>query len=125
MRKLCLNSRDQLLIVDLDLVAFFQANGNYTRMTYIGGTSHLLSQGLSKVEEYLRQAWPKDAKSPFIRLGRSLIINQDYLSEINMLRQRLVLSDRGQNNFALAIPKPLLKKYKENIYEIYLKTGQK
>lgn len=125
MHTLCLNSRDQLIIIDLDKVAYFQANGNYTRMTYIGGASHLLTQGITKVESFIRQAWPKDVQSPFIRLGRSLIINQSFLSEINMLRQRLILSDRGERNYALAIPKPLLKKYKENINEFYLKNQSK
>ena len=37
MKKVCINTRDELLIIDLDRVAFFQANGNYTRLTYISG----------------------------------------------------------------------------------------
>ena len=125
MHKLCLNSRDQLLIIDLGKVAYFQANGNYTKMTYIGGVSHLLSIGLTKVEAYVRQSWPKDIGSPFIRLGRSLIINQSYLIEINVLRQRIILSDRGEHSYALAISKPLLKKYKENINQYYLSQQAK
>lgn len=49
MPKLCLNSRDDLIILNLDHVAFFQANGNYTQLTYISGQKQLLTIGLSKV----------------------------------------------------------------------------
>ena len=93
MYKLCLNSRDELHIIDLEKIAFFQANGNYTRLNYITGGTHLLTVGLSRVEELIRLTWPKEKPSPFVRIGRSFIINQVYLSEISVLKQRLVLSD--------------------------------
>ena len=46
MAKLCLNSRDELLFLDLDKIAFFKANGNYTNITYRSEehTSELQSQ---------------------------------------------------------------------------------
>lgn len=120
MYKICLNTRDELLIVDLEKIAFFQANGNYTHLNYIEGESHLLTIGLSKMEDIIRQTWPKDVSSPFIRLGRSLIINQTYLSEISILKQKIILSNRGTNSYSLNVPKPLLKEYKERINEFYL-----
>ncbi|OKY98576.1 MAG: hypothetical protein BHV67_05510 [Bacteroidales bacterium 43_36] len=123
MYKLCLNSRDELLIIDLEKVAFFQANGNYTALNYISGDTHLLTTGLSKVEEYIRMTWPKDNPSPFVRLGRSLIINQSFLSGISVLKQKLTLSDRNGHSYSLSVPKPLLKEYKERINEIYLKLA--
>lgn len=122
MYKLCLNSRDELIIIDLAKIAFFQANGNYTHMQYIKGETHLLTIGISKVEEFIRQVWPADQPSPFIRLGRSLLVNQTYLTEINILKQRITLSDRETNNYTLAVPKPLLKQYKELIYDNFKKT---
>lgn len=121
MYKLCLNARDELLIIDLEKIAFFQANGNYTHLNYILGETHLLTIGLSKVEDLIRITWPKDKPSPFVRLGRSLIINQNYLSEISVLKQKITLSDRGQHAYSLSVPKPLLKEYKEKINEMYIK----
>lgn len=123
MYKLCLNSRDELLIIDLSKIAFFQANGNYTHLNYIGGETHLLTTGLSKIEEYIRLSWPKGTSSPFIRLGRSLIINQTYLSEISVVKQKLTLSDCAGHTYPLNVPKPLLKQYKENINELYLQRN--
>lgn len=122
MYKLCLNTRDELLIIDLAKIAFFQANGNYTHMQYIKGETHLLTIGISKVEEFIRQVWPANQPSTFIRLGRSLLINQTYLTEINILKQRITLSDRETNSYPLSVPKPLLKQYKELIYDNFKKT---
>ena len=120
MYKLCLNSRDGLLIIDLNQIAFFKAEGNYTHLQYIKGEHHLLTLGLSKMEELIRKSLPREKTSPFIRLGRSLIINQTFLSEINVLKQKLILSDKGVNAYNLEVPKPLLKEYKEKIHEFYL-----
>lgn len=119
MYKLCLNSRDELLIIDLQKIAFFQANGNYTHFNYISGDTHLVTLGLSKVEEYLRVSWPKDVPSPFVRLGRSLIINQNYLSEISVLKQKVTLSDNDGHSYSLNVPKPLIKEYKEIIKNLH------
>lgn len=121
MQRLCLNSRDELIIIQLDKVAYFQAKGNYTNLAYIKGDTQLLTLGLSKVEEYLRRALPKDKPSPFIRLGRSLIINQAFLADISVLKQKIRLSDFEGNSCSVAVPKPLLKEYKEKINEFYLK----
>lgn len=121
MYKLCLNARDELIIIDLEKIAFFHANGNYTHLNYIMGESHLITIGLSKVEDLIRITWPKDKPSPFVRLGGSLIINQNYLSEISILKQKIVLSDRGEHTYSLSVPKPLLKEYKEKINQMYIK----
>lgn len=124
MYKLCLNSRDELIIINLVKIAFFQANGNYTHLCYIDGETHLLTIGLSKVEEFIRKTWPKVMPSPFVRLGRSLIINQTFLSEISVLRQKLTLSDNEGHSYSLSVPKPLLKEYKEKINDFYLSRSQ-
>lgn len=120
MYKLCLNSRDDLIIINLQKIAYFQANGNYTRMCYIGGETHLLTIGLSKIEEYLRATASAGVATSMLRLGRSLIINQNFLSEINVLKHRLTLSDCEGHAHCLEVPKPLLKEYKEKINKYYM-----
>ncbi len=119
MSTLCLNSRDELLLIDVEKIAFLQAEGNYTRLTYIGGQEVLLTMGLSVIENMLRPALPKNLPGAFVRLGRSLIINQMYLCSISIPKQKLLLSDRGHNNYALSVPKELLKLYKRKISESY------
>ncbi len=113
MIQLCLNTRDELMMVDLSKVVYFQANGNYTEFVYISGEKHLVAFGLSKMEEFIRLVWRGNMASPFARLGRSLIINITYVREISLIRQRLVFGDCDGHIYPLKVSKPLLKKFKE------------
>lgn len=76
------------------------------------------------MEEIIRRAWPSDKVSPFVRMGRSLIINQTYLSEVRINTQKLVLSDNVGHKYTLSVPKPVLKTYRENIYDLYVRNQQ-
>lgn len=115
MLKLCINSRDELFVLDLDKVAYIQASGNYSRIVYIGGMQMMITLGLSKLEGMITMIVPKDRRSPFVRLGRSLLVNQTYLTHINVLKQRLTLSDNQEHSYVLDVPKALLKAYKDLI----------
>ncbi len=112
---MCINSRDELFVLDLDKVAYIQASGNYSRIVYIGGMQMMITLGLSKLEEMIKMIVPKDRRSPFVRLGRSLLVNQTYLTHINVLKQRLTLSDNQEHSYVLDVPKALLKAYKDLI----------
>lgn len=115
MLKLCINSRDELFVLDLDKVAYIQASGNYSRIVYIGGMQMMITLGLSKLEGMIKMIVSKDRRSPFVRLGRSLLVNQTYLTHINVLKQRLTLSDNQEHSYVLDVPKALLKAYKDLI----------
>lgn len=119
MPNLCINSRDELIIIDLEKVAFLRAKGNYTELMYIEGQSMLLTLGLSRLETMIRDSMPKDRPGIFARMGRSLIINQRFLTRISILNQKLVLSDRGKNSYSLSVPKELLKGYKKAIAQAF------
>lgn len=112
---MCINSRDELFVLDLDKVAYIQASGNYSRIVYIGGMQMMITLGLSKLEGMIKMIVPKDRRSPFVRLGRSLLVNQTYLTHINVLKQRLTLSDNQGHSYVLDVPKALLKAYKDLI----------
>lgn len=113
MKKICINNRDEMVILFVDNIAYIMADGNYTKICYMGGMTTILSFGLSKVEAMVSAAYAEGTISPFVRLGRSVIINQLFLYDINILKQHLVLSDCMKNIITLKLPKPLLKKYKD------------
>ena len=110
--KLCINSRDELYIIDLSEVACFNADGNYTNIHYIGGQKQTIALGLSKVEKLVSSAYPVGKPSPFVRLGRSLLINQMYLCHIDTQKQKIILSDFKKSSLAINVTKNLLKTYK-------------
>ena len=124
MKKICLNNRDEMIMLFVDNIAYIMADGNYTKIFYIGGMTTVLSFGISKVETLVSASYADGEVSPFVRLGRSVIINQWFLYDINVLKQHLVLSDCIKNTITLKLPKPLLKKYKELVSKSTIKKNE-
>ncbi len=120
MNIICINTRDELNLIDLDLVACINASGNYSNVMYIDGNKIMVSVGLSQFEMIISDAVSRNrASNSFVRLGRSVIVNNRFLSQINILKQKLTLSDRGTHAYQLTVPKNLLKSYKELIRKSY------
>lgn len=111
MKKLCVNARDEMLVLELDKVAYFKAEGNYTQVVFISGQCSVLSLGLCKIEAMIAD-YAKINKCNFVRVGRSHIINQSYLFHIHVLRQKIVLSDYENHIHTIPISREVLKRYK-------------
>ena len=124
MKKICINNRDEMIMLFVDNIAYIMADGNYTKICYIGGMTTVLSFGISKVETLVSASYADGEVSPFVRLGRSVIINQWFLYDINVLKQHLVLSDCIKNTITLKLPKPLLKKFKELVSKSTIKKNE-
>ena len=84
-----IQNRDELLVLHIDNIAYLLADGNYTKIVYIGGIQVVITMGISKVEEIIRQQIGSDAPSKFVRLGRSLVINQKFLHHINVYKTKV------------------------------------
>ena len=119
MRRVLFNSRDELISIDLDKVALVKANGNYSTLYYISQREVMLSFGITKVFELIQNAHLTE--SQFVKIGRSLIINQTFLERIDVLRQQLILTDgsvlfdgkeKRTNEIRVTVPKNLLRAYK-------------
>lgn len=111
MPKIFFNTRDQLIVVNPDLIAAVQADGNYSRVLYINKREIPLTIGISKLEMTLRHNGGKNNK--FVRLGRSFIINHTYLYKIDLQKQQIILSDGNLQELRLNLSKKQLKPYKE------------
>lgn len=118
MKKLYINSRDELLVLNLSKVACFKADVDYTTVYYASGLTANLPIGLSKVEDLLNGT-PRTSLCEFTRVGRSYIINQAYLFQIQTLHQKLILGD-GQKQITLSVSKEALKRFKQHVVEKYV-----
>ena len=121
MSQLCYNSRDELVVIDLDKVAYIQAGGNYSLVVYITGQKTTITAGISKIEMMVAKSYERGKSSPFVRLGRSLIINQQYLRRINVLKQSIMLTDLEHQPLVLPVPKSLIRNFKEYVENKYKK----
>lgn len=112
------NTRDELIRVDLRKVGYFKADRNYTDVYFLNGFHVTLPTNLMAIEHMLNDDRMKGRTIPFIRIGRSIIVNSSHIVHINVLRQELILSDmRYPGVLNVEVPKEALRKLKE-LYNI-------
>lgn len=110
--KIYINLRDELIVIDTEMIVYVSANSNYSDVYFIKGGKKTLSMTISKVESLLEQSYSNSSSYPFVRIGRSLLINQMYLAHIDILKEKLLLSDYDGHSYLLSVSKYSLKKYK-------------
>lgn len=83
------NSTDLVRVSANDILAI-KAAGNYCFIYLADGNEQLITYQLGQVEQMISQQLGS-AAATFIRIGRGIIINQEYLFLINLPKQRLVV----------------------------------
>lgn len=86
------NTRDEMIKVKLERVAYFEADSNYCHVIFINGAKATLLTSLVNIEELLTERFKGD-NPMFIRIGKRFIINKQYIFQINIPRQKLILTD--------------------------------
>lgn len=107
----------ELVRVGADAVVFITADGNYSTITMADGSAYTLTIQLGQIERRIMDATEGEEKwaSPFVRIGKSLIINRDYITLINPGRQRLSLSDGRTFRHEVTASREALKALKDLI----------
>ena len=82
---------NELVRVLPERIVYISADGNYSTMVLHDKTEHLFTFNLSHFQKLIEQQLKEDA-CRFIRIGKSLIINRDYIYRINLAKQQLVMS---------------------------------
>lgn len=104
----------ELVRVPVPGLVYVEADGNYSVSYTADGAKYLLSMQLGQVEEQLANSLPA-GESPFIRVGKSLIVNYEYITNIVPSRKRLVLSDSRSFRHEVAASREALKALKEYV----------
>ena len=107
-------TRDELLRVDLRHVVYFKADRNYTELHFLNGATALLDTSIGNIEDLLNRLNRLGRIPPFARIGRSHIVSLRHIFRIDILHQRLVLTDlQSPTIYDLCVPKEALKKLKD------------
>lgn len=113
---LYLNSRDELLRIDIANIVYFEADGNYTNIISVNHLKGIVCTNLAQMQKCLNEKLKEDA-SVFARVGKKYIINLRYIYSINTLRQQIILSDGATFSFHLTVGKDALKELKQIFIE--------
>lgn len=118
-KTLLFNSRDELLRVQLNRIVYIESDGNYTTLVLSNREKHLLGINLSAFQKLLETQLGTSAVQ-FIRIGKSLIINREYIYCINLLKQKLIMASCDfEHSFTISASKESLKNLKALMVGIY------
>lgn len=90
------------------------ADGNYSTITTADGSDYIMTMQLGQVERRIAECL-NEGDGRFIRIGKSLIINREFISHLNIGKQRIVLSDCRSFRRDVSASKEALKALKDLI----------
>lgn len=102
----------ELIRVPADAVVFVTADGNYSAITMADGSEYVLTLQLGQIEKRISEM-VDDGDNRFIRIGKSLIINREFITFVNPSRQKLTLSDGRSFRHEVSASREALKALKE------------
>ena len=114
----------ELLRIPADSLMFVSSDGNYSNITTEDGRSRLVTLQLGQIEDILQDQL-SNAESNFLRLGRSLIINTNYIYFIDTSKQELILSNCKGSYHVLTASREVLIKLKAYIETTISRTDEK
>lgn len=106
----------ELIRVPADAVVYISAYGNYSSIKMADDGEYVLTQQLGQLEKRISEMVDAD-DNRFIRIGKSLIVNKQYITFLNPNRQKMILSDGKTFRHELSASKDALKALKEFIEE--------
>lgn len=75
-----------------DRIVYVASDGNYSTIRMADGDKRMVTFQLGQIEKFMGEQLGTDG-SKFVRIGRMLIINMDYLYYVNPSKKQLILSD--------------------------------
>lgn len=110
------NSRDKLIRLDIQKIVYFEGDGNYTYIVTANKQKVCVTLNLSHTEEALAKQLGSNANQ-FMRIGKRFIVNMNYIYQIDIQKQTLMLSDCDHFLFQIPVSKEALKTVKELVIQ--------
>lgn len=100
--------------VQSDDIILVHADGNYSQLMLYTGKKHTMTFQL----HYFNEIFQKLKNNPFIRVGRSLIVNKNYIYLVNLPEQKMILTGgKLDDEYELRASKEALKELKAQLEE--------
>ena len=114
-RQLIISNTAELVRLCAEDIVSIEADGNYSTLFVVGEEKRVVLFQLGQLERMMAEQLAEEAEA-FIRIGRSLIINRNYIYYINLNRQQLLLRDpNGRRYETVKVSHESLRKLKDLI----------
>lgn len=111
---LIIKTRDEFLRIKINDILYLEADRNYTKLMLTEGIQFTFAINIGKIEEmFERQV--VESKKMLVRVGKSFIINKNYILQINLPKQKLLLLTPGGKPRELVVSKEPLKMLKDTL----------
>ena len=94
--KIRINSRYSYILIDPSEIVFCQTDGGYTIIYLTNGREEVASATLSQIEKMVE-------KWNFYKLSRSILINQDYIRQVDKSNDKCILKSHS-HTWDLSVP---------------------
>ena len=109
---LIISNANELVRVKPERVVYVLSDGNYSTMVLHDKSEHVFTMNLAHCQQLIEDQLGKEAET-FIRIGKQLIINREYIFKINVNKQTLIMADMALNHvFTLTASKEALRQLK-------------
>lgn len=115
-QRIYFNSRDKLIRLDTQKIVYFEGDGNYTYIVTANKQKVCITMNLSHTEDALAAQLGNNANH-FMRIGKRFIVNMNYIFQIDILKQMLMLSDCERFLYQMPVSKEALKTVKELVIQ--------
>lgn len=115
-QRIYFNSRDKLIRLDIQKIVYFEGDGNYTYIVTANKQKVCLTINLAHTEDALASQLGDNAKQ-FMRIGKRFIVNMNYIYQVDIQKQTLMLSDCERFLFQMPVSKEALKTVKELVIQ--------
>lgn len=115
-QRIYFNSRDKLIRLDVQKIVYFEGDGNYTYIVTANKQKVCITLNLAHTEDALAAQLGENAKR-FMRIGKRFIVNMNYIYQVDIQKQVLLLSDYERFLFQLQISKEALKAVKDLVIQ--------
>ena len=111
-KSIIISNSNELVRLAPARVVYVMSDGNYSTFVLHDKTEQVFTMNMAHCQQTIEKQLGKDAEV-FIRIGKQLIINKNYIFKINVSKQELWMSDMYRNmTFKLSASKEALKQLK-------------
>lgn len=122
MEWLRISTSTELVRVKTDDIVFVHADGNYSEILLYNGKQHTMTFQL----HFFNESFQRLKDNFFVRVGRSLIVNRNYIYLINITEQKMILTGGKLNGeYEVKASKDALKELKAKLEEETLPSWQR
>lgn len=92
-KPLVISNSKELYRLPCDNIAYVAGDGDYSEIYMTNGAIHNVTMQLGKIVDLLEEIGKDDDNFPLMRIGKSRIINKNYVTHIYPAKKKLKLCD--------------------------------